>query len=212
MKIEKLTENKIRIIMTQEDLKNHNIDLHTIMSKTVQSQGLFLEILNKAQQEVNFNTDGCKLLIEAFSTDGFFIFTITKYSDNNTNQNTYATSKPKSLKVKRKITNQNSALCIYSLDSFDAFCNLCTFIKNTSSLSIRGLVKEASLYEYNGTYYLLLNHINLTHKHLNRFYNYMSEFANPISHSEEFESKIKEHGNVVIKTNALYTGIKFFSN
>ena len=54
MKIEKLTENKIRIILKSEDFKDKNIDLHTIMTKTAESQGLFLEILNKAKKEVGF--------------------------------------------------------------------------------------------------------------------------------------------------------------
>lgn len=212
MKIEKLTENKIRIIMSQEDLENQNIDLHTIMTKTTESQRIFLKLLNKAQKEVNFNTDGCKLLIEAFSCDGFLVFTITKYLDTSINKASFPDSNKKTLKVKRKTTNQNSALCIYSFSDFETFCNLCNFFKNTPSLSIRGLVKEATLYEYNNTYYLLLNHINLTHKNLTKFYSYMSEFAQPISHSAEFESKIKEHGKSIIKNNALNTGIKYFAN
>ena len=39
MKIEKLTENKIRIIMSQEDLENQNIDL--------------IERLNNQQEEID---------------------------------------------------------------------------------------------------------------------------------------------------------------
>ena len=46
MKIEKLTENKIRIIIKSEDIEDENIDLHTIMTKTAESQGILLEILN----------------------------------------------------------------------------------------------------------------------------------------------------------------------
>ena len=34
MKIEKLTENKIRVIVNSEDLKNNNLDYQTIMEKT----------------------------------------------------------------------------------------------------------------------------------------------------------------------------------
>ena len=79
MKIEKLTENKIRIILNVEDLEKNNIDLHSFMSNSIESQSLFIDILNQAEHEVGFSTKDCKILIEALaSSDGNFIFTITK--------------------------------------------------------------------------------------------------------------------------------------
>ena len=83
MKIEKITENKIRILVKSEDIHEKDIDLHTIMTKAIeQPQGFFLEMLNKAESEVGFNTDGYKLLIEAYSSpDEDLVFTITKYLD-----------------------------------------------------------------------------------------------------------------------------------
>ena len=84
MKIEKITENKIRIILKQEDFKDKSIDIQKLLLTTPESQSLFLEILNRAKKEVNFDTDGHKLLIEAFfQNDDIFIFTITKYIEPN---------------------------------------------------------------------------------------------------------------------------------
>ena len=88
MKIEKLTENKIRIIIKPEDIKDKDLDLHTIMTKTAESQGLLLEILNKAKQEIGFDTDGCRLLVEAYSSlEDTFVFTVTKYHVENEESN-----------------------------------------------------------------------------------------------------------------------------
>ena len=42
MKIEKLTDNKIRVIINLEDLKKNNLDFNTIMEKPIESQKLFL--------------------------------------------------------------------------------------------------------------------------------------------------------------------------
>lgn len=98
MKIEKLTENKIRVIINNQDLKDNHIDLHTLMTKTLESQNLFLDMLLRAEQEVGFHTDGCKLLIEAFSsTDENFVFTITKYEkpDTDTLEETFMMPKKK---------------------------------------------------------------------------------------------------------------------
>ena len=68
MKIEKLTENKIRVIINNKDLQDNHIDLHTLMTKSLENQKLFLEMLQEAESQVGFNTDGCRLLIEAFSS------------------------------------------------------------------------------------------------------------------------------------------------
>ena len=81
MKIEKLTDNKIRVIISLDDFKKNNIDVNSFLEKNVNPQGLLFDILKKAEEEVDFHTDGCKLLIEAYSSsDDIFVFTITKFS------------------------------------------------------------------------------------------------------------------------------------
>ena len=68
MQIEKLSENKIRILLNMDDLKEKNIDFHSFMSNSIESQDLFYEILDKAEKEVGFKTEDCKLIIEALFT------------------------------------------------------------------------------------------------------------------------------------------------
>lgn len=67
MQIEKITENKIRIILNIQDLKEKNIDLHTFMSNSIESQDLFYDVLDKAEKEVGFETKDYKLMIEALA-------------------------------------------------------------------------------------------------------------------------------------------------
>lgn len=67
MRIEKLTENKIRITLSLDDLEEQNIDLHTFMSSSVESQDLFYNMLDKAEKEVGFKTKDYKLMIEAIA-------------------------------------------------------------------------------------------------------------------------------------------------
>ena len=67
MQIKKITENKIRIVLDIQDLKEKNIDLHTFMSNPIESQDLFCEILNKAEKEIGFKTKDYKLIIEALA-------------------------------------------------------------------------------------------------------------------------------------------------
>ena len=56
MKFEKVNDNKIRIILTYEDLINEDIDFHSFMSNSMDSQNVFLNILDKAEKEIGFVT------------------------------------------------------------------------------------------------------------------------------------------------------------
>lgn len=67
MRIEKLTENKIRIILNLDDLKENNIDLHSFMSSSLETQDLFYAMLDIAEKEVGFKTKDYKLMIEAIA-------------------------------------------------------------------------------------------------------------------------------------------------
>ena len=68
MKFEKLTENQIRIILNIEDLREKDIDFHSFMSNSLESQDLFLDMLEKAEEEIGFNTKDYKLIIEAIAS------------------------------------------------------------------------------------------------------------------------------------------------
>lgn len=67
MQIEKITENKIRITLNIQDLQEKNIDLHSFMSNSIESQDLFYDMLDKAEKEVGFETKDYKLMIEALA-------------------------------------------------------------------------------------------------------------------------------------------------
>ena len=56
MKIEKLTENKIRVIVKPSDLDIKNLDIRSFMTKALKEQNFFTNMLKKAKEEVGFNT------------------------------------------------------------------------------------------------------------------------------------------------------------
>ena len=190
MKIEKINENKIRIILKQEDFKDKSIDLQKLLLTNADSQSLFLEILNRAEKEVAFDTNGHKLLIETyFQGNDICIFTITKYIEPNTNNK----KKPKkylTLKRKKQIFNNSSIICQFN--QFEDFCDFCNFF-------------------YNNTYYLVIDGINLSHKSISPFFSSILEFSTLLKYTKNFKYKLKEHGKIFIKNNAINTGIKYFA-
>ena len=52
MKFEKLNENKLRIIVSTKDLIEQHIDFHAFMSSSLETQDIFLDMLDKAEKEV----------------------------------------------------------------------------------------------------------------------------------------------------------------
>jgi len=210
MKIEKLTENKIRVIVHSSDLEIKNLDVHLLMSKALEEQNFFSDMLEKAKDEVGFNTDGCKLLIEAFSSlDDILVFTITKYSPQDVKNNT-SPSKRK-LTVKRKNFDFSSKQSIYRFQNFDEFCGFCECIANKANFDIKSFSKNISLYLYHDTYYLLVKNINTSYELIKTFYSSIAEFASFVRFSDGFESKLVEHGKVIMKKNAIEKGIQYFA-
>ena len=210
MKIEKLTENKIRVIVNTEDLKENDIDFNLLMNKSMETQNLFFEILERAEEELDFHTDGYKLLIEAFSSsDEKLVFTITKYLPKEIS-NTLETPKKKKRAVKRKSIDFSNKQIIYSFSSFEEFCNFCSFINNNSNINVTKISKNISLYFYNDTYYLALRNVNTSYANIKLFYAIALEFGKILSPSKSFENKLIEHGEIIIKKNAIQTGIKYF--
>ncbi len=210
MKIEKIAENKIRVILSPNDFKDKTIDIKSVLTKTEESQRLFLEILSRAKNEINFDTDGYKLLIETFSsTDDIFICTITKFFDKGNNNLTINKSKLHLIAKKKSIPFENFSE-IYEFSNFEEFCDFCNFINKNNTNLLKGLFKNTTLYLYNNTYYLIISNINCRHPYLKQFHSSILEFSNKRMYCRNFESKLKEHGKTIISSNAINTTIKFF--
>lgn len=204
MKIEKLTENKIRVIIHSNELGLNNISVHSLMTRAIETQDIFSDILKKAEKEVDFHTDGCKLLIETFSSlDDIFVLTITKYLPDND-------SKKKKLIAKRKSFDKMSQHAICQFANFDIFCEFCNSLNSLHRIDANKLAKNIALYLWKDTYYLVLRNINTKYENSNLFYSTLSEFGKLVSFSNSFESKLLEHGKVIIKKNAIDVGIRFF--
>ncbi len=207
MKIEKLNDDKIRITLNLEDLKEKDIDLHSFMSNPIESQDLFMDMLEKAEKEVGFVTEDYRVMIEALATsNGNFILTVTRIGDEN-KKNACRTKK---LNIKRKIAHIDSKKAIYCFESFDEFIGYCEFLKNDILVHIENLLDQAKLYEYQERYYLVLENLHMNTNLLKSFAASITEFAHFINHSDLFESKLLEYGKVIFKDKAISSGLKYF--
>ena len=129
---------------------------------------------------------------------GRFILTITKFqhndNDSTTDDNTplkASLKKKKALHIKRKNPILSKTKTIYSFESFDAFCDFCTFLdKSPHRDEISKFAKSSDLYEYNSNYYLIFTDIDLEANIVKFFCPSITEFAHLFGYSEIFERKI----------------------
>ncbi len=208
MKFEKLNENKIRITLTNQDLIEKHIDFNSFMSNSIETQDLFLDVLEEAEQKVGFVTKDHKIKIEALAmADGDFVLTITRFGKREEKE-IQSTNKNKKIKAKRKSTTLNSENLVYSFNTFDDFCLFSSFVGKIKNFST--IAKSTLLYTYNGKYYLVFSKLNLNHPYIKRFYTLITEFGTYINNSDLFSYKLYERGNLVLKNNAIKICLKYF--
>lgn len=82
MKIEKINENKIRCILTRDDLENRHIKLSEIAYGSEKARSLFRDMMEQASHQFGFEADNIPLMIEAIPMPNeCIILDITKVAD-----------------------------------------------------------------------------------------------------------------------------------
>ncbi len=207
MKFEKINENKIRITLKLSELKDKDIDYQSLMSNSMDTQKLFWDMLDEAEEKIGFKTKDYKIMIEALATvDGDFIVTVTRSLP----ESNYENKKRKNIKYKRKNEKLSSSLAIYSFDTFDDFCEFCLYINSNSLIVLDKISKNYNLFTYKDKYFLVINNIDLSYENLSIFNYIVSEFGHFVSSPETFNSILLEHGNLIIKRNAIKNILKYF--
>ena len=129
MQIKKINNNKLKVILNSSDLDEKNIDIDSFLSNSIESQDLFFEILDLAEEKYDFNIEDNKAVVETISLDNnIFVLTITKLKTNF--QNIY--EKPSK---------------IYFFENIDDIFNIYSFLDKDNTY----------IYEFAEKYYLLIN-------------------------------------------------------
>ena len=82
MKIEKINENKIRCILTRDDLEGRHIKLSEIAYGSEKARSLFRDMMEQAAHQFGFEADNIPLMIEAIPMPNeCIILDITKVAD-----------------------------------------------------------------------------------------------------------------------------------
>lgn len=205
MRFEKMSNDKIKITLSNEDLIKKDIDFHSFMSNPVSSQDLFIDMLKEAEKEIGFVTKDYSLKIEAFAipNDKFIILVTRSLPSIESVPNTFK----KKIHIKRRKQNFNSEQAIYLFNSLDDFCYYIDFLK-TNNINIKNIAKSIILYNYKYKYYLVFDNINSNFENLKHFFSSITEFGSYLTNSDLFVRKLVESGNIVVKNTTFKNFIK----
>lgn len=188
MKIERISENQLKLTLTKDDLKERDIKLEDLISPSEKTQKLFRDIMEQALDEEDFVSENTPLMVEAvpMGTEGIMII-VTKVNNKDKKGNTAADLlqqaqetrrwKKKPLDTLEHAEEKNSDILIYSFPELDDVIRV--------SLRLDGDFKgESSVYKNDGKYFLVLQGDTYTAE----------------ESSDELELVLKEYGQKHVST------------
>jgi adapter protein MecA 1/2 len=207
MKIERISENVIKVTISITDLEERNIDLDTMNYNSAAAQELFWDMMEQAELELDFEITNSQLVIEPYPDEGEgFIITVTRVDDEDDFESIQKFIKNRyhrtDIKVK-KSKRLSPAVLIYSFEDFDHLCQLAKKLE-------RIYKGDSSLYEYNSKYYLVLRKDGFLAIDTIMMANLLAEYGNRVHNVSFIEGYLNEYGTLLMRKNCLETLRNYF--
>lgn len=188
MKIEKISDSRIKLTISREDMDSFGINVNSILTDAPQMKHFFQSLMKKAEKETGFCAENSRLMIEAHSHEaGGVILFVTNLDKTKT----AAPTRKIRAKAKEEITN---GISVFEFASFEDICN---FVKNCY-----GGYRGGALYAYKDKYYL---------SSFRNIHPLVFEYVKNIYEEPLFEAMLREHGKCIIEENAINTIDKYFN-
>ena len=160
MKIERISENQLKLTLTKDDLKERDIKLEDLITPSEKTQKLFRDIMEQALDEEDFVSENTPLMVEAvpMGTEGIMII-VTKVNNKDKKGGSTADLlqqaqetrrwKKKPLDTLEHADEKNSDILIYSFPALDDVIHVSLRLDS----SFKG---ESAVYKNEGKYFLVL--------------------------------------------------------
>lgn len=204
VKIEKINDSQIKIILNQADLKNRDIKISELAYGSKKAQELFRDMMETALEEHDFDTHNVPLMIEAvpLSVDSIMIIvTKVEHPFEIGEKITPFRSKSNTRTFKKKSVNleeETSSLIIYSFDKLDDVVEVSNRIYHLYC-GANSLYKDI----YNNRYFLVLHKNYFVNSNPSEIESILSEYGNKHVSSPLSEGFLAEHGEIMIQNKAI---------
>lgn len=197
MKIEKINERQIKIFLNQNDLQERNINLNEFAYGSEKAQSLFKDMMEMASEECGFYVDTNRFIIEAIpESKNSIILIITKVSEGDDILDRLGIYKSiqNINKVNTKTLIENENFCVYSFKLLDVLSAAASRINTIYD-------SKNSLFKYKDIYYLVMD--TCDEDKVAYINSILSEYGQRQTASELSEFFFIEHGETIIKNNAI---------
>jgi adapter protein MecA 1/2 len=192
MKIRKINEDKIQIIITNQDLEERNFARWELMPLSPKLQELFQDLLEMAYRECGFEIEeDSQLMVEAYPlTVDSFVIIMTKIPVDLTKEQQHSF-----LGMEREL-DEDDDLLERGQDQVWFFSNLEDCMLACGRIT-PDYVEASALYKFEEGYYLAIKTITDAHVDIGAI---MGEYGEWVAASEAF---FVEHGTVLTPANAV---------
>lgn len=191
MKIERLSQDKIRIFLTFDDLSERGIQRDDLWREMSKLQDLFVEMMDQAYAELGFDATG-PLAVEVFAMPAqgmVVIVTRTRWDK----AVTHAEDDEMEDIYEMEVTLEESDTVVFSFRDFEHFIEAAHAVNGLFDVS-------GALYQYNGQWIYHVEPISLESNRLQAFIAVLAEFGEATSVTT---AVLEEYGKCIMKEDAI---------
>jgi negative regulator of genetic competence, sporulation and motility len=192
LKIEKIDEKTIRILLSAQDMEAYHITYEQMDYNDLATKRAILNIIQQVRQKANIAVEFSKLFVEAFPNDDGGCILYVNVSDS-------FTAAP----VERKTTSFDTPL-VFEFDSL----NLLTAACSRLWIHDNHLMIKTSLYLYEKKYRLLLyTYCRMEQKIIQQ----LQEYGHYIGKGAVVAAFVKEHAKTILSEHAVETIVRYLA-
>lgn len=206
MRIEKISENKIKIMIDGQEAEKLNLSFRSISDNTPEAQHLLRIAIKMAEENVRFSVGSSKLFVEAVQEDNWdgFGMMITKVADESELTQVVQDCSYKGVLKRRSLKISAEPVAEKTIFCFSDFENACM-----ASEEIRNFFcGDSSLYKYKSKFYLELS--PRKQEEFLKIETMLSEFGEKVENSRYMMGRLQEYGERMIAQNALEVMREYF--
>ena len=204
-----ISENKIKVILTGEDLREFELDADELDYSNTDTKRMFWDVLSRAKHSTGFDTDGQKVLVQLYPSRcggcEMFVTKIGALSSDEGNGNSAVRSTPiisEKITVKGKQRGKHYEKKRYAAFGFDSLPRLLAVCRQLQSV---GYASDSLAYiDDAGRYYLFLADVDVSGYTPLDKYSFICEFG-VVENQESVKFRLAEHGKAICVGGAVAT-------
>lgn len=207
MRIERVNENKIKILLDNDEAQARNITVKAITQNTPEVQQMFWQAIHMAKEYIDFSIEGAKLFVETIPSqeDGVGMLVTKVYNESELSRAVENCSYKGKIR-KSELSPENDSVkrqrkYIYKFENFESVCGAAAELSD----KYRG---HSVLYKMDEKFYLYL--VPADSLYLYDADMILSEFAQKQQNGQYLHGRLNEYGALMIEENAIGVLAQYF--